>query len=589
MVIRLNNIFRHDVQVVGFSSDGDSRLLQSMRFNSKFNSPVENNQWFSSHENICFMQDTVHIGTKLRNRLLKPSTVLLIGKKVASISHLKILLNTKSKDSHGLVYSDICPDDRQNYNSLRKIMEPSVSEALAKYVPDSEGTIEYIRICQEVTSSLYQSDLPPRLRIFRLWRSTFFLRAWRQYIQCANAKSNDLNISDNFITQNAYACIELNARNLLISIKKFRDEKLEDLFIPDLFNSQPCEEMFRQMRSMGTINYTKVNFTILELIHLVGRIELMNDIVYFKLADVDVKFPRRNSNESTSNKFCLPSDKEIEDTVLEALNSAIVDANMFGMNVTSDSIKECQLKNVEICSKSGSENDSNSIIDLGINEKNNIIECTSLKDYTGKKSNLNQDSPYMEVMSNTTPKVIAKSSYIWLLSDSKKKISTDRLKRVQDCSERVDRISARRRLEFVDVSPTNQIILKSCQIKVGDWCIFREVNDATEYLLGCILSFRYINGKTKKSKQYSLDFAPVEHASDSRGVEVLAIWHEIAEDSTILSKRKKFDSFLNINRYIATVSDNLIKQNDDGEIRFEKNDSMVIKKVLNELQGNINA
>lgn len=198
--------FRNGIKVAGFSSDGDSRLLNAMRHNSKFNSLMDNNYWFGSlKKNICYLQDIIHILTKLRNRLLKLTTDLIIGRKVASVSHLKILLNTVSKEEHGLIYSDICPDDRQNYSSLEKIMSPKVIECLEKYVVDSEGTIEYIRICQAIASSFYD-DLLPIERLFRLLRSTFFLRAWRFSVsKPSNKMSQSINnISSNFITSNAY-------------------------------------------------------------------------------------------------------------------------------------------------------------------------------------------------------------------------------------------------------------------------------------------------------------------------------------------------------------------------------------------------
>lgn len=147
-----------------------------MRYNSKLDSVISNNQWFNDNDgNICFLQDIVHIDTKLRNRLLKPSILLRIGSKIASASHLKILLNSVLKDVHGLVYSDICTDDRQNYDSLKKITQSNVREALHEHIFDSEATVEYIRICSEITSSLYEADLSPIERIVRIWRSTFFL------------------------------------------------------------------------------------------------------------------------------------------------------------------------------------------------------------------------------------------------------------------------------------------------------------------------------------------------------------------------------------------------------------------------------
>lgn len=332
-----------------------------MRHHSKFNSL--NNQWFdNSVSTICFLQDIVHIGTKLRNRLLKSVTILMIGKKIASVAHLKILINQVPKALHGLVYHDICPDDRQNFNSLKKIMQPITREALAKIVPDSEATVEYIRICDEITSSLYDDNLSPLERLSLIWRSTFFLRAWRLNVQQANA----LKISDNFITQNTYQCIELNAKNLTILVKKFRDEGLSENFIPTIFNSQPCEETFRKMRSMGTMNFTKINFTLLELIHLIGRVELMNDIMHFKLAGHDVVFPRNPMNKTNMNSFKLPSDTEIQNVILQALNNAIDDAKNFGINVTAKEIADCKIEDISIVLNTNNQ----SKIDLGITASN---------------------------------------------------------------------------------------------------------------------------------------------------------------------------------------------------------------------------
>lgn len=119
-------IYRYGIGVAGFSADGDWRLLNSMRYNSKYDSCMTN-QWFeSANSTICYLQDVVHIGTKFRNRLVKSQTVLLIGNKIASVAHLKILINSVPKSIHELVYSDIYPDDKMNYNSLNKIMKPNV-------------------------------------------------------------------------------------------------------------------------------------------------------------------------------------------------------------------------------------------------------------------------------------------------------------------------------------------------------------------------------------------------------------------------------------------------------------------------------
>lgn len=91
---------KEEIEILGFSSDGDPRLLKAMLVSSfsdfidgqKINSVENINKlkidwsWFSFHNipteftnKVLFVQDTVHIGTKLRIRFLKPSIVLPMG------------------------------------------------------------------------------------------------------------------------------------------------------------------------------------------------------------------------------------------------------------------------------------------------------------------------------------------------------------------------------------------------------------------------------------------------------------------------------------------------------------------------------
>lgn len=103
-----------NIDVIGFSSDGDPKLLKSMLNITIFdiNCTTELKSRLLLHP-IC-IQDTIHVGTKMRNRLLNPSLTIQLGNFVATTVHLKILLNTLGKDTHGLVQSDIYPQDRQN-------------------------------------------------------------------------------------------------------------------------------------------------------------------------------------------------------------------------------------------------------------------------------------------------------------------------------------------------------------------------------------------------------------------------------------------------------------------------------------------
>jgi hypothetical protein len=93
---------------------------------------------------VCF-QDSIHLCTKLRNRLLSPTTTLLMGKKYATMDHLLQLIDNCSKLDHGLTVSDVLQKDRQNFSSCEKISSESVLSLLKK-VPNSEATQAYLQV-----------------------------------------------------------------------------------------------------------------------------------------------------------------------------------------------------------------------------------------------------------------------------------------------------------------------------------------------------------------------------------------------------------------------------------------------------------
>lgn len=249
-----------NIQILGYSSDGDPKLLKSMKIASNLGIKeslvnFKDCTWFSAHapDFIC-VQDPTHIGTKLRNRLLKPSILLPFGKFLISKSHLVVLTKISSKDNHLLNQTDVDPKDRQNFQSFLKITSELVQNLLIKTVPDSAGTVLFLQISGMVVDSYMNPDKSPINRIFDIWFSLFIFRAWRGFL----LRSENYNLGDNFISSNAFTCIELNAHAILILIVACRDENVPHLFLPALFSSQPCESTFRQFRSMSTTYSTQV-------------------------------------------------------------------------------------------------------------------------------------------------------------------------------------------------------------------------------------------------------------------------------------------------------------------------------------------
>lgn len=509
---------------------------------------------------IC-IQDTVHIATKCRNRCIRPSAFLAIGNKIVSASHLKILINNIDKDVHGLVYKDIDPDDRQNFSSFEKIMSPRVLNALSDHVVDSEATVMYHKICYEVVSSFIDLDLIPAERIYRIWHATYFLRIWRTWLKAEDLNSNHYNIRDNFISSNAYKCIEINAHNLIRLIRKLRNSNLDELFFPHLFASQACEETFRQLRSMGTINFTKINFTMLEVMHMIGRVELQNDIVYSKLANMDVLFPRNKTVSSTNRTIHLPSDIEIEQQLLSARETAIKDASDFGMCCSMDDLFRCNLDGGNTNPNNQERQIEQIIVDGGSPPiMNSQLENLSTQSNGENVENLDR---FVEVENRVGKKLLRKSTLVWLLSDCPNALSNDRLTRVQGAKQR----TARRRLNFSQEKSSSTTVNKMHEIQIGNWCIFR---DGNRLLLGNIVGFKYIQGKSEKDKQYSWDFAALEcnlPEDRKRGIDVLASWYLFDLTVNIKSLNRCF--YVNLNMYIATMSNPLFERKKSGLV-FDK-------------------
>lgn len=285
------------MEIKGRSTDGDPKMLSAMVAEI-----VREPQ-----SNVDYVQDMIHIGAKMRCRLLNESIKLTMGTQQASVTHLKSLVNNVQKSVHGLNSTDIRLIDRQNFRSYEKMVDKRVITALETHVNGAEATIQYLQLCSDVTSSYLDFDMTPLDRIFYMFRGVFFLRIWRNHV----TNSRFYTLKNNFITSNAYTGIEINARSLINIIKQLRDRNLADLFLPTIFDSQTCEKTFRLLRSMGTVNFTRINFSLYDILHMIGRVEVQNQIAYFKLSGEQVTFPVSHKREQKTKIYDLPSDDEI--------------------------------------------------------------------------------------------------------------------------------------------------------------------------------------------------------------------------------------------------------------------------------------
>lgn len=607
---------------MGHSADGDERLLSAMKARTNFDliphvdslksirdrsilnsNPVSSSVASSSYVPTPIIipsnvQDPTHIGTKLRNKFLNSSISLRIGNQNVTPIHLQMLIETFPKEIHGLVKYDIYPEDRQNFSSLEKIMHPRVIKMLEDHIVDSEATVLYLKLCKNITSSYMQNDLTPIDRIYNIWYAVYVLRCWRKFIE----KADNCTLEQNFISRNAYICIEINAQNLIELILRLRNAQLPCMFLTSLFSSQPCEEFFRQMRSIGTVNYTKINFSIYELLHMISRVEMMYKIIYTRKEIVSprVKFNVESVGElaaavaagsteeptlestATSTQTAsvsesvlnLPSDDEIVETLTRAREDALQTVLLFGIELPWQDTYTCDVRRFTVKNMENpfddSDLDSSSDRDSSSDE-DEIITETEQSSGRFEQSSARKDVNYIEVVDKDgSTRKIRKSTFVWSLEKSRHKLSSDRTVRVQDAepTKKKFKMSATES----GVASEDIFCSKAEILSISDWGIFK--NDSfnenstpmDRLLIGIVSGFRYVEDradkKTDKIKQhttkYKYMYAPTKNVPEEKKIQVLCIWYNCNEEGIFSKSDNNFA--VNMDNYLATMKSPDVKK-----------------------------
>ena len=79
----------------------------------------------------------------MRVRILRTEKFLAIGNKIASVSHIKCLLDMFEKDIHLLKPEDLNAKDKMNYASCERLCQPRIRELLQQHVPSNCQTNNY--------------------------------------------------------------------------------------------------------------------------------------------------------------------------------------------------------------------------------------------------------------------------------------------------------------------------------------------------------------------------------------------------------------------------------------------------------------
>ena len=560
-------LLKRQIEVVGFGSDGDPKLLSAMHSHmfqpgETFVEEFQDFYFASGGKKFVVMQDFIHTVNKFRTRL-DPANYLPIGKFTASQAHLRILSQERSKEEHGLTTADLDKSDKMNFNSSLKICSERITDLLEKYVPGSEGTEAYLKVMRFVMEAGLDESLAPLEKIYKIWYSVFFLRFWKNWLT-SHAKFN----LDNFVSRNLYMCVEIIAHSMIYLIIKFRDENCPESLIFHIFSSQACESFFRLARSMTTTESTVINFSMKEFLQKVRRIDMLHH-VSSKLNDKLV-FPREKRKRLlgilTAEKLkstYLPSNAEIRITVLQAKNDAISVLRKLGVVCPPDSSMSKIKTSVLSCKNFEAEFDADEILtgapgvyEATIDEDDIPLDLLATFPSPEAVVDLN---PHGEISSEVplpaksshvqVPdgkggfRTMSKSLFCWILS-SVGGVSLDsvRVKRVRE--KILSSLGGLRASSSTSLAPA-----KRDEVEIGNWCIFK---DKKSLIVAQIIGFCYLSG-TGKCQKYTLLKAPIQppEGKVARGIGCMGMWYySQGNQLKILSSQHKY---IDIANYLATV------------------------------------
>lgn len=429
------NLAKVNVKVLTFSLDSDAKFNAAMRQISQLGYETDIS-WFSCRntDGPFTFQDLIHIETKLRNFLLRTSydkRTIPFGNEFIRIEHLYELLRLFPKDKHQLTNSTLNPTDRQNYRSVLRLCHQRVTDLLRDHVKGSQATVQFLQIMRDINDCFTDVTLTPLQRIRKIWYSLFLVRIWRDFI----LSSNNNTLKDNFLSSNCYSCLELNAHeliNCLLHLKKIN--KLE-WFKPHLFSSQPCENLFRQLRSLSTVYSTVTNCTVKEATKRISNIQFQNQIMH--ITSNQFVYPRMKKVSISEQNMELPSASDILKEVQFCQSLALAKAKKLGLIKKKNNKHQtyaCKIKpyvpkvaNEEISEELNESTDSIEFM-LAHDFKN-----IQLKNYENKvkAEEVDETGPYVVVSYQLDKQIVLKkTSLCWLLATECKKLSSDRLYRV---------------------------------------------------------------------------------------------------------------------------------------------------------------
>lgn len=245
----------------------------------------------------------------------------------------------------------------------------------------------------------------------------------------------------------SYSCIELNAHALIYSIIQLKNKNLPHLFQTHLFESQQCENLFRQVRSFTSTYSTVANCSVKEILGRISKIQHQSDIA--NMIGSNYTFPHLDRIQSRHNQtfFDLPGKDQIQNVIEKAKNDALHDAMVFDLvhGKEKNNKKKVDLSCPINPFAKVRRGDKNKVNKQRVHEEY-LQQChktsfgidfehINLKNVAHKfnGNDIDENSGFVEVFKNIHKRIVVKkTSLCWLLRGDYARLSSDRLERVKE-------------------------------------------------------------------------------------------------------------------------------------------------------------
>lgn len=272
-------------------------------FKPFYRAPIEFNK-------LCYISDNMHVAVKMIVRLAKQSPKM--GTFRASVAHIETVLvaNRKILGNSKAITQVI---DSMDYERVEHLCRPEVISLFTD--EDMKATKLYLQLIYFIVTAYVDPTTLIEDRIFYAWYAIFFCRMWKTYTEMKGG----VTLSNDFITSNANSCVELNGHNLLKFILICRELGKPEVCLVHMLSSQDNEAFFRNLRSLGSTNYTVINFTMREVLFKVRRAMTISHI------EIKHNIVRRKQLKKRAEVH-VPTSLPSNDRIVEIVESSYVKA-----------------------------------------------------------------------------------------------------------------------------------------------------------------------------------------------------------------------------------------------------------------------